>query len=501
MIRAAGGAGELAGDGTEICLLLEGTYPYVRGGVSTWVHALIRGLPDYRFSCVFLGSHREDYGEIAYDLPDNVIHLESHFLFDDQSRPHPVRSNFGAEARKQIAAAHEQGCTSLLSLGNYLDPSSVLSERGFLYSKEAWEYITDCYERNSTDPSFVDYFWTVRNQHAPLWQLARIARELPLAHVYHSVSTGYAGFLGALAAKTHERPFVLTEHGIYTKERRIDLINADWISDNRNVFQRDPTEVSYLRELWVRFFETLGSLAYGQASRIVSLYEEARHHQIADGADPERTRIIPNGVPIERLARLRRPESAKVPKVVALIGRVVTIKDIKTFIRAVHLLRDQIPEVEGWIVGPQEEDPDYVRECRELAADLSLGHHLRFPGFVRLHELLPHVGIVGLTSVSEALPLIVLEGFAAGLPAVTTAVGACPELIRGSNDEDASLGEAGRLVGLANPAEFASACRALLEDPEAYRCARSAAIARVERYYRREQMLGALRSTYEEVHA
>src|SRR5690606_14206749 len=52
---AAGGAGEIlvmtanpvANDtpGVDVCLLLEGTWPYVRGGVSSWINQLILGLP------------------------------------------------------------------------------------------------------------------------------------------------------------------------------------------------------------------------------------------------------------------------------------------------------------------------------------------------------------------------------------------------------------------------------------------------------------------------
>jgi hypothetical protein len=45
-------------------LIGEGTYPYVNGGVSSWVHQLIRGLPELNFGLVFLGSLPEEYGEI-----------------------------------------------------------------------------------------------------------------------------------------------------------------------------------------------------------------------------------------------------------------------------------------------------------------------------------------------------------------------------------------------------------------------------------------------------
>ena len=42
----------------DICLLLEGTWPYVRGGVSSWIHQMILGLPDLTFSVMFIGVFR-----------------------------------------------------------------------------------------------------------------------------------------------------------------------------------------------------------------------------------------------------------------------------------------------------------------------------------------------------------------------------------------------------------------------------------------------------------
>jgi hypothetical protein len=51
---------------------------------------------------------------------------------------------------------------------------AALSEDAFLYSKRAWDTITDQYRQYCTDPSFTDYFWTVRIMHKPLWQV-RIA--------------------------------------------------------------------------------------------------------------------------------------------------------------------------------------------------------------------------------------------------------------------------------------------------------------------------------------
>ena len=37
----------------DVCLLLEGTFPYVSGGVSSWVNQMIRGFPQLTFGIVF----------------------------------------------------------------------------------------------------------------------------------------------------------------------------------------------------------------------------------------------------------------------------------------------------------------------------------------------------------------------------------------------------------------------------------------------------------------
>ena len=42
----------------DIALLLEGTFPYVSGGVSSWINQIVRAYPEYRYAIVFLGSRR-----------------------------------------------------------------------------------------------------------------------------------------------------------------------------------------------------------------------------------------------------------------------------------------------------------------------------------------------------------------------------------------------------------------------------------------------------------
>ena len=42
-------------DSADICLLLEGTFPYVSGGVSSWVNQIIRGFSRIYLCLLFCG--------------------------------------------------------------------------------------------------------------------------------------------------------------------------------------------------------------------------------------------------------------------------------------------------------------------------------------------------------------------------------------------------------------------------------------------------------------
>ncbi|MDX1253200.1 MAG: GT4 family glycosyltransferase PelF [Gammaproteobacteria bacterium] len=490
----------------DITLLLEGTYPYVSGGVSSWVHQIILGLPEFSFSLVFLGGARDNYGAMKYALPDNVVHLECHYLMDDDNPTTPKARRGQARPFADIARLHDYFRTPESGLPKDLltriiaglgQPEGVTRE-DFLHSEQSWELICNDYSRFCTDPSFVDFFWTVRSMHAPLFMLAGIARQVPPSHAFHAISTGYAGFLGMLLHQQRGRPFLLSEHGIYTKERTIDLTQAGWIKDARETFGGGlDDDVSYIRRLWIRFFEGIGRLTYAAADPIVALYEGNRRRQIADGADAARTQVIPNGIDLARFAPLRIRRAGRVPPIIGLLGRVVPIKDIKTFIRAMRTVCTLLPDAEGWIIGPEDEDEEYVRECRELVTSLGLEGKVKFLGFQKPEDVLPQLGLLALTSISEALPLVILEGFASGLPVLSTDVGSCRELIEGNGEEDRALGAAGAVVPIADPESYAREALALLTNGHRWHAAQAAGIARVERYYTQPMMYDRYRRLYQ----
>lgn len=535
----------------DICLLLEGTFPYVRGGVSTWVRQMIEGMPHLRFSIIYLGAEAGSQGEPAYELPDNVVHLETHWLLGSAPEVAPAAGVLGALRRwlnkTRTSKARQQGFVENNELHTRLreawqsrqetadevgeptdtDSADVLqiserrsakmlgaevvrkftalllgpdaiTERDLQEDRGAWETIREKYNDAPPGLDFNHFFWTVRSMHGPLFTLSRIVANAPEAAVYHSVSTGYAGFLGAMLKSQTGKSFIISEHGIYTKERELDLAQVEWIPQDLDPFKVGLNDnLNYLRSVWIRFFASLGRMSYGAADQVFTLYDGNRQRQLLDGADDSRLSIIPNGVAVQKYSVVRRAENAPVPPVLALIGRVVPIKDIKNFIRAMRIVRARMPDAEGWLFGPEDEDEDYTRECKMLVESLGLSHVVKFQGFGKPEEIFPQVGLSVLTSVSEGQPLVVLEGFAAGIPAVTTDVGSCSELIYGVDEQDRQLGCAGAVVPIADPAAFADAAIELLSDREAWRQASRAAIKRVETYYDEVDMIKRYQGVYE----
>lgn len=496
-------------DTADVCLLLEGTYPYVRGGVSSWVHQLISGLPDYTFHIVFLGGKPEAYHNQYYELPENVVGFDKYFLLAPNDNElnktrRLLKDSSKVSAWNKLLTYFDQSDKPinpeiLKKISESLDSEDEFSLNDFLQSLPSWEVLLERYQATSANESFVDYFWTFRNIYQPLFLLARISRQLPNATLFHSISTGYAGFLGALAKQLKGSNLILSEHGIYTKERKIDLAQASWIRNNSSDIDHSMhRDIENTRKMWIRFFEQLGLSAYYQATAIISLFGGYQRKQILDGAPPERTKVIVNGINTSRFNKAfsERPEFP--PLVIGLIGRVVPIKDIKTFIRTVFLLTEDFPTIKGLIIGPQEEDLKYVEECELLIQSLNLSSNVELVGSKNVEHVLPQLGAVILTSISEAQPLVLLEAMAAGIPCVATDVGACSEMLIGTTEEDRAIGPAGMIVSIANPGEKAKAIKTLLSDSSKWQMYGNNGRKRVTSYYEEKDMFDAYRNLYGE---
>ena len=490
-------------DDIDILFLGEGTYPYIQGGVSSWIHQIISGMPDLKFGIIFLGSLESEYGDVKYDLPENLVHLETHYLFTNEENTFTKRPKH-TDGYKSIDALYNwfrSGEGAMPDVMKDIDfYTKKITHDQFLHSKQSWDFITQKYTENCPNLPFIDYFWTVKNIHRPIWILADIVQNMPKCKLLHSPSTGYAGFLASLASYNTNTPFILTEHGIYTRERKIDMLTADWISYQKPTLLKQVEEFNYIKGMWVRFFEQIGLFTYKKADHIFSLFTGAREIQVNFGAKRAKTRVIPNGVDVDGLKEAYLARKEGIPKVITLIGRVVSIKDIKTFIRAIRIVANEIEDIQAWVVGPLDEDELYADECRYMVKTLKLEKNFFFKGFQNIKDILPQTGLLTLTSVSEGMPLTILEGYGAGVPCVATDVGSCRDLIYGSlNDEDIALGKAGEITTIANPSALAESYIKFLTDEVLWKQAQKSALDRVRRFYRQDIFLQTYRDIYNEV--
>ena len=208
---------------------------------------------------------------------------------------------------------------------------------------------------------------------------------LPKARTYHTISTGYGGLTAARAAIEMQRPSLITEHGIYTNERRIEILMAPWIADtvDKGLSLHDPR--FDLRDMWINAFEAYAKACYEGVERIITLYSDNQILQRSLGARPEKLQVIANGMEWTRFANLPRAAATARPTV-ALIGRVVPIKDVKTLIRAARMVIEKCPETHFLIAGPYVEDPIYFEECEKIVKLLRIEERVKFLGPQKLLE-------------------------------------------------------------------------------------------------------------------
>jgi|tagenome__1003787_1003787.scaffolds.fasta_scaffold20979613_1 glycosyltransferase involved in cell wall biosynthesis len=482
----------------DVCLILEGAYPYVAGGVSSWTQDLVKAQDHLTFHIVALCADTSPK-TLRFELPSNITGVTEIVLQQSETRiPH------GREIGRLIADL-EPPLARLLKQGGFTDYRAVLTavrrqpriatRAALMNSEPAFEMLQRMYEQSVPGSSFLNYFWSWRALAGGLFSV--LLADLPSARLYHAVSTGYAGMLMARAVIETGRPGLLTEHGIYTNERRVEIAMADWLQDKLPGSLDIEGRRRDLRDVWIDAFTGYSRACYEAGSRITTLYAGNQILQIRDGAPEHKLAIIPNGINYESLSRVPRDTSCR-PPTVALIGRVVPIKDVKTYIRAAALLRDLVPAVRVLLLGPTDEDPEYFRECEEMVSHLGLSDTFEFTGRVNLHDHLGRVDVIALTSISEAQPLVLLEAGAASVPSVATDVGSCRDIILGHADEEPPLGPGGFVTPLSNPLATAKGVADLLINPELRKRCGEAIRRRTEKYYNKRVVDQHYRALYEE---
>jgi glycosyltransferase involved in cell wall biosynthesis len=140
-------------------------------------------------------------------------------------------------------------------------------------------------------------------------------------------------------------------------------------------------------------------------------------------------------------------------KIIGTVGRLVPIKDHKTFLFGAKLILESEPNVRFVIVG----DGPLMAELKKQSYELDIATHVCFTGFREDTDILLNMfDVFCLTSIHEGIPMALLEAMSLGKPIVATRVGGISEVI----DDNGS----GLLIDSENPQSFADACIKVLRD-------------------------------------
>jgi glycosyltransferase involved in cell wall biosynthesis len=272
-----------------------------------------------------------------------------------------------------------------------------------------------------------------------LWGLYRVIRDYRPSVVHTHAAK--AGLLGRLAARLAGVPVVVhTYHGHVLR--------------------------GYFSPLKTAVFRALEALLGPLSDALIAVSEAVKRDLVAlRVASPDHIRVVPLGLDLARLTgdlprgALRGPAgvAADAP-LVGLVGRLVPIKDVPTFLRAAALVREARPDARFALVGDGEERERVLQERARLNLDDAVHLH----GWRRdMEGVYGDLDLVVNSSRNEGTPVALIEALAAGVPVVATRVGGTGDLLAG--------GAFGQLVEPADPRALADAILDVMRDPGAAR--------------------------------
>ncbi|MFE3455808.1 GT4 family glycosyltransferase PelF [Nonomuraea sp. NPDC059194] len=454
----------------RVTLVSEGTYPFAMGGVSVWMDQLIRGMPDYRWDVVTLtvdGAERP-----VWDRPGNLDRVTAVPLWRQQARrPAPVPAAY-EEFLRLILTPTVMGEGSRAFLAVLRELSQCGDLLGALTGPRALTLLMDRWYGQRMDG--INLADAITAAHL-LGHMLRPLTEPPVRTDLTHVAMNGLSMLVAMAAKwRYGTPIVLSEHGVYLRERYLQYLT-------------EPASHA-VRVLLLSFFRRLAGASYAIADRIAPHSSYNKRWQLRGGADDGRIRVMYNGVdPADFPLATGEPDR---PTLV-FMGRIDPLKDIHTLIRAFAVIRDKLPEARLRIFGGVPEgNESYHASCVALTAELGLDASVVFEGRVAAPLDAYHAGhVVALTSISEGFPYTVVEAMACGRPVVCTNVGGVSEAVAG----------AGYVVAPRDHLAVAEAALRLLTDGPLRRRLGTLARVRVMERFTLRQSLADYRGVYQEV--
>jgi glycosyltransferase involved in cell wall biosynthesis len=428
----------------------EGTYPFAMGGVSVWCDQLIRGLPTHRFEFVALSV--DGLGKPMWPAPPNLERVTSLALWTQERAPRrrPDRatrravSDLAAQLVRPLPDDPTAAATGVAAFLDALHRTAVAARTrgttaGLFTDDSAVQALTSHWRTTAgagmTLRDALD--WGDLLEH-----LLRPLQGTPVeADVVHAAMNGPSMLVGMAAHWEHGTPVVLSEHGIYLRERYL--------------LEDDQPLSRAVRFLRLNFFRLLAAASYQVAAGIAPHSRYNRRWQLRCGADPARMHTMYNGVRLDDF-----PVATSEPDVptVCFLGRIDPVKDVRTLVRAFATVQRALPLARLRIFGaaPAGQE-DYLEGCRELAAELGMQHAVTFEGPTRQPFDAYHSGsVVALSSISEGFPYSIVEAMACGRPVVCTNVGGVAE----------AVGDGGLVVPPQDPEALGRALVTVLQDDD-----------------------------------
>jgi glycosyltransferase involved in cell wall biosynthesis len=253
----------------------------------------------------------------------------------------------------------------------------------------------------------------------------RACRECDVIHAYWIL----AGFVGSLVSKLGRKPVVLTVQG----------------SDINAFFENGL--LRRFREYVIRRVHRVIAVSRPLAERVKLL-----------GANADKVQLIPNGV--DPAVFGNGGGMAPFNYRLLWVGRLSPEKGVEHLIRAMSAVVARFPQATLRLVG----DGPSRAQVEQLILELGLGMHVRLEGMV-CHDQVPEyhreTDVFVLPSLSEGLPLALVEAMSAGRPVVATRVGGIPDVVISEGQRPT-----GSLVPPGDAQALAEAISALLRCPE-----------------------------------
>ncbi|MFE9426509.1 GT4 family glycosyltransferase PelF [Kitasatospora sp. NPDC006697] len=464
----------------RVTLLTEGTYPHQHGGVSVWCDQLVQGMPDVEFDVIAVtGTGSEP---VVWDLPGNVRSVTAVPLWG------PVPDGRAPRRRelRRFLESYERFLHSLLDplyashFSRELSYFADLARRGLLgpalRSEQALRTLQRVWSRPelptaAARPTLHDALNAGDLlEHA----LRPLAVQPPRSGVSHAASGGLATLPGLVAAQQDYVPFLLTEHGVYLRERYLGYRTGPY---------RWP-----VKALLLGFYRMLAEESYRLAALVTPGNQYNRRWEERGGTPAGNIRTVYNGVDPAAF-----PPAGPEPEVPTLswAGRVDPIKDLETLIRAFALVRAEIPDARLRLFGGTPKGGEAYRDrCVALAEELGISDAVHFEGRVAdITDAYAAGNVVMLSSISEGFPFTLIEAMSCGRATVSTDVGGVRE----------AVGDAGLVVPPREPAPMAAAALELLRDPQRRAMLGEQARIRVIEQFTLRQNIDGFREIYTEL--